>query len=44
VLITRASGRSISITRRVVKNNRLNAAGFLWAFAAMAKAGAPQDH
>ncbi|WP_455566379.1 IS110 family RNA-guided transposase [Nocardia fusca] len=42
--ITRASGRSISITRRVVKNNRLNAAGFLWAFAAMAKAGAPQDH
>lgn len=42
--ITRASGRSISITRRVVKNNRLNAAGFLWAFAAMSKAGAPQDH
>lgn len=42
--VTRASGRSISITRRSVKNDRLNAAGFLWAFAAMAKSGAPQDH
>lgn len=42
--VTRASGRSISITRRTVKNDRLNAAGFLWAFAAMAKPGAPQDH
>ncbi|GAA3432646.1 IS110 family transposase [Kutzneria kofuensis] len=42
--VTRASGRSISITRRTVKNDRLNAAGFLWAFAAMAKTGAPQEH
>jgi hypothetical protein len=34
--ITRASGRSISITYRRVKNDRLAAAGWAWAFAAMA--------
>lgn len=32
--ITRASGRSLSVTRRRVKNNRLAAAGFVWAFVA----------
>ncbi|MEU8310715.1 IS110 family transposase [Actinomadura sp. NPDC048955] len=32
--ITRASGRSISITHRTIKNDRLAAAGFVWAFAA----------
>lgn len=32
--ITRASGRSISITFRRVKNDRLAAAGWLWAFIA----------
>jgi transposase len=34
--ITRASGRSISITHRRVKNDRLAAAGWAWAFAALA--------
>jgi transposase len=32
--ITRASGRSVSITHRPIKNNRLAATGFIWAFAA----------
>ncbi len=32
--ITRASGRSVSITHRHIKNNRLAAAGWIWAFAA----------
>ncbi|GAA3838357.1 IS110 family transposase [Streptomyces coacervatus] len=32
--ITRASGKKTSITRRWVKNDRLNHAGYLWAFAA----------
>jgi transposase len=34
--LTRASGRSLSITHRRVKNNRLAAAGFIWAFVAAA--------
>ena len=32
--VTRASGRTLSVTRRRVKNNRLAAAGFVWAFVA----------
>jgi len=32
--VTRASGRSISITHRRIKNDRLAAAGFIWAFIA----------
>jgi transposase len=32
--ITRASGKKSSITRRWVKNDRLNHAGYLWAFSA----------
>lgn len=32
--VTRASGRSISITHRRIKNDRLAAAGWIWAFAA----------
>ncbi|HEY3479437.1 MAG TPA: transposase, partial [Streptomyces sp.] len=42
--VTRASGRSIAITRRLIKNDRLNAVGFLWAFAAMPPPGPPKDH
>lgn len=39
--ITRASGKKSSITRRWVKNDRLNHTGYLWAFAApTASAGA----
>lgn len=33
--ITRASGKKESITRRRVKNDRLNHAGYLWAFASL---------
>jgi transposase len=33
--ITRASGKSRSVTRRHIKNNRLNAAGYSWAFSAL---------
>ncbi|MFI8995463.1 IS110 family transposase [Streptomyces sp. NPDC053542] len=32
--VTRASGKKHSVTRRRVKNDRLNHAGYLWAFAA----------
>lgn len=42
--VTRASGRSISIVRRMVKNNRLAAVGFVWAFAAIPHPGPTQDH
>ncbi|GGO42380.1 IS110 family transposase [Streptomyces lasiicapitis] len=39
--VTRASGKKSSITRRWVKNDRLNHAGYLWAFASLrASAGA----
>jgi transposase len=33
--ITRASGKTRSVTVRRIKNNRLNAAGYLWAFSAL---------
>jgi transposase len=42
--ITRASGRSTSITHRRVKNNRLAAVGFVWAFAAIPRPGPAKDH
>jgi transposase len=42
--ITRASGRSISIVRRTVKNNRLAAVGFVWAFAAIPRPGPAKAH
>jgi transposase len=42
--ITRASGRSISITRRRIKNNRLAATGFVWAFMAITNSPAARAH
>lgn len=33
--VSRASGKESSITRRWVKNDRLNHAGYLWAFASL---------
>ncbi|MFD3678604.1 IS110 family transposase [Streptomyces sp. NPDC058613] len=33
--ITRASGKKSSVTRRRIKNDRLNHAGYLWAFSAL---------
>lgn len=42
--VTRASGRSIAITRRTIKNDRLNTVGFLWAFAATPRPGPCKEH
>ena len=35
--VTRASGKSLSVTHRRVKNDRLAAAGYVWAFTALTK-------
>ncbi|MFJ3311047.1 IS110 family transposase [Streptomyces sp. NPDC086549] len=42
--ITRASGKKSSITRRRVKNDRLNHAGYLWAFAALTASPGAKVH
>ncbi len=42
--VTRASGRSVSITHRKVKNDRLAAAGYLWAFVAATYAEPAKQH
>jgi transposase len=42
--ITRASGKSRSVTRRLVKNNRLAAAGYTWAFAALTASPGARAH
>ncbi|CAO0827870.1 IS110 family transposase [Streptomyces microflavus] len=42
--ITRASGKKSSITRRWVKNDRLNAAGYLWAFSAITASPGAKAH
>ncbi|MGW3893250.1 transposase [Micromonospora chokoriensis] len=42
--VTRASARSISITHRKVKNDRLAAAGYLWAFVAATHAQPAKQH
>lgn len=42
--ITRASGKQSSITRRRVKNDRLNHAGYLWAFAALTASPGAKAH
>jgi transposase len=42
--VTRASGRSISITHRRIKNNRLATAGWIWAFAATANCEPARQH
>jgi transposase len=41
--VTRASGRSLSVTHRRVKNDRLAAAGFVWAFVAAAHSPGASD-
>lgn len=41
--VTRASGRSTCVTHRRVKNNRLAAVGFVWAFAAIPRPGPVKD-
>jgi hypothetical protein len=42
--LTRPSGRSLSITHRHIKNNRLAAAGWIWAFAAAANCEPAREH
>ena len=42
--ITRASGKTRSVTRRRVKNNRLNAAGYSWAFSALTASPGARAH
>ncbi len=42
--ITRASGKSVSITRRRIKNDRLAAAGWIWAFGAATHCESARDH
>lgn len=42
--ITRASGKKSAITRRWVKNDRLNHAGYLWAFAALTASPGAKAH
>jgi transposase len=42
--ITRASGKSSSVTHRRVKNNRLAAAGYIWAFSALTASPGARAH
>ena len=42
--ITRASGKTKSVTRRHIKNNRLNAAGYTWAFSAISASPGARAH
>jgi transposase len=42
--VTRASGKSRSVTRRRTKNNRLAAIGFSWAFSAAARPSPAREH
>ncbi len=42
--ITTASGKKSAITRRWVKNDRLNHAGYLWAFAALTSSPGAKAH
>jgi hypothetical protein len=42
--ITRASGKTRSVTRRHIKNNRLNAAGYIWAFSALTASPGARAH
>jgi transposase len=42
--VTRASGKTRSVTRRHIKNNRLNAVGYLWAFSALKPSPGARAH
>jgi transposase len=42
--VTRASGRSVSITHRRIKNDRLAAVGFVWAFVATSNSPGARRH
>jgi transposase len=42
--VTRASGRSLSVTHRRIKNDRLAAVGWIWAFTAATNCEPARDH
>ncbi len=42
--ITRASGKTRSVSHRRIKNNRLNAAGYCWAFSALTASPGARAH
>ena len=42
--VTRASGKTRSVTHRRIKNNRLNAAGYIWAFSALTASPGARAH
>ncbi len=42
--VTRASGHSISVTHRRIKNDRLAAAGWIWAFGAATHCEPAREH
>ena len=42
--VTRASGKSRTVTRRRIKDNRLAAVGFLWALTAAARPSPAREH
>jgi transposase len=42
--VTRASGRSLVVTRRQIKNNRLASVGWLWAFSAASTHAPARQH
>ena len=42
--VTRASGKSHTVTRRRTKNNRLAAAGYSWAFTAASRPSPAREH
>ena len=42
--VTRASGKTRSVTHRRIKNNRLNAAGYTWAFSALSASPGARAH
>jgi Transposase IS116/IS110/IS902 family len=42
--VTRASGKSRTVTRRRTKNNRLAAVGYSWAFTAASRPSPAREH
>ena len=42
--VTRASGKTRSVTHRRIKNNRLNAAGYIWTFSALTASPGARAH
>lgn len=42
--VTKASGKKTSVTRRIVKNDRLAAAGYVWAFSALTASPGARAH